>query len=331
MTIPNPEEYQFEDNSTLHDYRTEIPNMIFAMGLDPWQFKAYCVIKWTAGDKRTCFKSNTTLACDVGCSIPTLIKIKKELIDLGLISIQKRKHENGSDLPDLIRVIDIWPQNMHLMCKMYPRNPEKDLKTWDKNKDSNINSEGKGDLGGGVNGVKGEGKRGLHKQDVIKQDVNKQQQQQDPVVVVSQDSKSVELLKAQGFDSKTATTLGKFPLERIERQIAHLKSAQDLLGVDNPLGWLRNAIEYDWQPAEIKEDPAIEAAKARESQLIERQKVRAECEKLYIAHEKGFTTRKYFDLGIDVVSMRSGDKHSLAPYDTNAVKTLKRFIECENL
>lgn len=63
----------------------------------------------------------------------------------------------------------------------------------------------------------------------------------------------------------------------------------------------------------------------------EKQQVRAECEKLYDSHEKGFTTRKYFDIGIDVISMRSGDKHFCIPFDNGTVKTLKRFIEIENL
>ncbi len=162
-------------------------------------------------------------------------------------------------------------------------------------------------------------------------DCEKQQQQQPPVVVVFSESKSLELLKAQGFDDKTAKSLSRFSLEIIEFQIQHLKTAQDLLGVDNPLGWLRNAIENNWKPAEIPIDPTIEAAQIREKSVLERQKVRAECEKLYDVHEKGFTTRKYFDIGIDVISMRSGDKQFCVPYDNRAVKTLKRFIEIEGL
>lgn len=147
-----------QDLGSLHHYRTEIPNIIFQMNLDPWVFKAYCVFKMTAGDRSACFKSNSTLSNEIGCSIPTLIKLKGELAELGLITIQKRHHENGGSLPDLIQIVDIWGQNMECMLKRYPPKPS-------PIKHSNNDEGDKRDLGGGVNAVNQGSKRGLHKQE----------------------------------------------------------------------------------------------------------------------------------------------------------------------
>src|SRR6185295_18798243 len=132
MKIPPVEGQEIQDLGSHHNYRTEIPNIIFTMKLDPWAFKAYCVFKMTAGDKSACFKSNNTLSEEIGCSIPTLIKLKNELRDHGLINIMKRKHPNGGDMPDLIQIIDIWPQNAEYMLKLYPKNPKNELWPWKK-------------------------------------------------------------------------------------------------------------------------------------------------------------------------------------------------------
>ena len=145
-------------------------------------------------------------------------------------------------------------------------------------------------------------------------------------VVVSPNSESFELLKAQGFDDKTATSLANFPFNRILRQIRHLATAMDEAKIVNPIGWLRNAIENDWSPPEKKIDPAIEAAELRREQLAERTKVKAECQKLFDGYENRFNSKIYFIIGDDVLTMRSADKHFGIPYDNTAVDMLKTFI-----
>lgn len=173
---PNPSDSsQFQDLSSLHHYRTEIPNIVFHLRLDVWVFKAYCVFKMTAGDRGACFKSNKTLSDEIGCSIPTLIKLKTQLVEEGLITLIKRKHENGGDMPDLIQIVDLWPQNMEYMAKLYPAQ-KSSLKPWKQEEG------GKPDLVGGVKEVNGGGKPGLHKQDHKEE---KQKEQQQAAVVVS--------------------------------------------------------------------------------------------------------------------------------------------------
>lgn len=168
----NIESVEIQDSGSLHHYRTEIPNIIFQMKLDPWAFKAYCLFKMTAGDRGVCFKSNITLSEEIGCSVPTLIKLKHQLEKEGLIKIIKRVHENGGNLPDLIQIVDIWPQNMQIMSNFYPANPKNDLKNWKKN-DSNNSYGSKPNLSGGVKAVNEGSKRRLHKQEPKEQELNK--------------------------------------------------------------------------------------------------------------------------------------------------------------
>lgn len=107
--IPHEEECEVQDLGTERNFFTILPNILFHFKLDPWAFKAYCVIKMTAGDKGSCF--NSRMAEEVGCSIPTLIKLKNQLTEKGLIIIQKRTHPSGGNMPDLIQIVDIWGQN----------------------------------------------------------------------------------------------------------------------------------------------------------------------------------------------------------------------------
>jgi hypothetical protein len=158
-----------------------------------------------------------------------------------------------------------------------------------------------------------------------------EKQQQQAVVVVSSNQESLAALKEAGFDDKTAQSLASFALERIHRQIEHLKKAQELIGVDNPLGWLRNAIEYDWKPGIHKQDFAKEEAELREKQLKDRHAIKKECQKLHDEYESRFTTKKYFVIGLDVLSCRCEKGTFAVPYDNGAVGFLKRFIEIEGL
>lgn len=168
--LPENLKNEYQDLSSSHNYRTEIPNIIFHMNLTPWEFKAYCVIKKTASDRGSCFKSNSTLSDEIGCSVKFTIDLKKDLERLNLIKITKRKNDKGGDIPDLIQIKDIWPQNMEYMSKLYPKNQDNDLF---KIIDMGMN-HGKGGglppIRGGVNHGKGEGVHRSHKEEPIQED-----------------------------------------------------------------------------------------------------------------------------------------------------------------
>lgn len=108
------ESCEVKDLGSLHHFRTEIPNIIFEMKLDPYEFMLYCVLKRTAGDAGSCFKSNATLCEEIGCQKPKLIEVKKSLQVKGLIKIKKRTRADGCKMPDLINITDMWDKNAEM-------------------------------------------------------------------------------------------------------------------------------------------------------------------------------------------------------------------------
>lgn len=126
------EEIKVQDLSD-HTYRTEIPNIVYDMGLSANSFRVYAELKRIAGDNGCCFKTNDNICQSCGISEPTLIKIKKELQEpfpqlnnKPLITINKRLKEDGSWDSDLIEIVNIWPENMREYLKKYEeKNEEK--------------------------------------------------------------------------------------------------------------------------------------------------------------------------------------------------------------
>lgn len=151
---------------SMHDYRTEIPNIIFEMKLDPYEMTTYCHLKKAAGDHGGCWKSSKTLCEDMGISHPKLIQIKKSLEYKGLIRVEKRVHENGGSMSDFVTVTDIWHMNMKTMVDRF-----------------SSKKGGKRHLGGGVNMVNGGGKYGLPKEDPIQEEPLEEQQPPTPKIV----------------------------------------------------------------------------------------------------------------------------------------------------
>lgn len=112
----------FQDNGSLHKYRTEIPNIIFELGLDPYALAVYLIFKKIAGDHGKCWASQESIANMCGMGITKLKEVKKilqqpfELLDgLPLIRIKKRQDSGESDV---IVIEDIWEKNFeHLSIK----------------------------------------------------------------------------------------------------------------------------------------------------------------------------------------------------------------------
>lgn len=113
------EEYQIKDLSSLHKYRTEIPNIVHDLDLDVFAFRLYTLIKKIAGDGGKCFCSNAYLMEKCKMGKDKLIECKKILSspfallnNKPLIKIQKRRSEEKGDQPDLITIEDIWLINI---------------------------------------------------------------------------------------------------------------------------------------------------------------------------------------------------------------------------
>jgi len=109
--MSDSDNFQIEDLSSLHKYRTETPNIIFDMGLDPYEFSIYTHLKRIAGDHGSSKASNKYLA-KVSCiSIDKVKKVKKILVKRNLIICTVRQNKDKSFQPTLIQIIDWWPQN----------------------------------------------------------------------------------------------------------------------------------------------------------------------------------------------------------------------------
>jgi hypothetical protein len=111
--------FQAQDLSSNHKYRTELPNIIFELGLSPYEFALYCLYKKIAGDQGYCFRRGKTLAKEVGISERSLREVKKtlcaprpELDGLSLITITPRFKPGTKERDtDVVTINDIWPVN----------------------------------------------------------------------------------------------------------------------------------------------------------------------------------------------------------------------------
>lgn len=120
------DQYQSQDNSSLHKYRTEIPNIIFDLGLDPFAMALYLHYKKVAGDHGKCFQRKSTISESTGMSPSTikdrnkeLTKPRDELNGKALITITQRQDENGEALPTLVEINDIWPENFQKLSSRF--------------------------------------------------------------------------------------------------------------------------------------------------------------------------------------------------------------------
>ncbi len=109
---------QVSDNSSSHTYFTQIPNIIFELGLKSQQLSIYLALKRSAGDHGFCTKSIRTLAKESGVDEKTYVKWRDSLSQVNpilkkpLIIIEKRVDKSGNKTTDSIEIIDIWPENM---------------------------------------------------------------------------------------------------------------------------------------------------------------------------------------------------------------------------
>jgi hypothetical protein len=105
------------DDGDLKKYRTEVPNVVFMLGLDPYSLALYCHIKRTTGaaEGGMCWKSTRTLAEETGMSVGKVSEARAELEkprdELGgkpLIVVNRPK--NRGKATEVI-CVDVWREN----------------------------------------------------------------------------------------------------------------------------------------------------------------------------------------------------------------------------
>ena len=120
-------EMDIAEEETEHDvveqdsrvWRTEIPNIVFGLGLSVYEKVLYLHLKQTAGQAGRCWKSTATLAAESGMSMASISEAKKGLAEkrkeLGgkpLIIIKQEKQQGGGKARHIITIVDIWEKNI---------------------------------------------------------------------------------------------------------------------------------------------------------------------------------------------------------------------------
>lgn len=112
--------YTIKDESTDYKYFSQIPNVIYFIGLDVYQISLYVTIKCFSGDRGSCTKSVPNLAKCAGMSERKLQQVILSLCEINpvlkkpLISSSKRMADEGDQTSNEIKIKDIWPENMKL-------------------------------------------------------------------------------------------------------------------------------------------------------------------------------------------------------------------------
>ena len=98
---------QIIDSGDLRKYRTELPNLIDDMDLDPYEYRLYGHYKRVCGAAGgTCYQSVRTTAEQCGMSVGKVSETRRSLETKGLIKCQD--NEDGTIN---VTIVDIWPQN----------------------------------------------------------------------------------------------------------------------------------------------------------------------------------------------------------------------------
>lgn len=100
----------YKDASDLKKYRTEIPNMVFDLGLTPYEVALYGHLKRVCGAADgKCWKSVKTLSRETKMSTGRVSEARTVLKRRGLV---KMTQPEGPGTSVIVTIVDIWPQNM---------------------------------------------------------------------------------------------------------------------------------------------------------------------------------------------------------------------------
>lgn len=210
-----------------HHYRTEIPNIVFKLGLSPQAICLYVYYKRVAGDGGSCWKSKDVILEEVGMSVNCYLKYRKELSqsfsilnDKPLIAIEERRKENGGDDTRRIHIVDVWKENGGFF-----RN-EKNIKESQKRT-------------GGVLNMNGGGSKYEHKEEPSQEEPSLRN---DDVDVLS---KKEILLKPLGLDQTAFRFALKYNIEQIQVALEVIKYADDIKCISR---YFTSALNEAWKP-----------------------------------------------------------------------------------
>lgn len=255
-----PESQQYEEERSDHHFRTEIPNIVYELGLSPYEMMAYNVIKRTCSDGGACWKRNSVISveCCMGETkfrdcLKVLSSPFKKLNGKSLIRVEQRKKEDGSPDTNLVVVVNIWREN------------------GDYFRSKGGTSRGKGGVPRQTNHPSQGG--GTSPNEDKEEPLFKEQQQQEEkdVVVVFSDKKENEIVEDPELKAKLkilrnyslttefferASTFSLLDIENAAKATEQYKESILEKGetIDSESGIFRKALEQRWVPQIPKEE-----------------------------------------------------------------------------
>lgn len=112
--------HTFADSGDLRKYFAAIPNIVFQLGLNPYELALYAHFKQAAGDDGgVCWKSRATISRESGMSAGMVTKARlalekprAELANRPLITVAEEPSKTGGHPTCAVTITDIWPVNM---------------------------------------------------------------------------------------------------------------------------------------------------------------------------------------------------------------------------
>ena len=279
------------DLGSLHKYRTEMPNIIDDLELDPYEFRLYNKYKRIAGDQGMCIKSNKNLAKECKMSVRKLQQVKKALGEprelLGgkpLIRVTERKTKHGDPDTDLVEIVDVWADNFLYFIQK-------------------SNKGGARPAPGVMHKVREGGASGAPKEEQTKEEPKIRTTTAAPKksaarVVVS------SLLKEFDLTPKLAAELSQYPEDKLIKAIKCIERNGE--PVHNVYGFLKTAIEQNWEPKlSDKEAQAIEERKGVERRELVRKRAEL-CGQFCLAMKEHVPEGKSITAADNCITIQSG-------------------------
>jgi len=93
-------------------YFVMLPNLIDDLGLSVYAFRLYVHMRRVAGEDGKCWQSTTTLAERCKMSAHKVVDAKRELAEVGLITVTSVDRPGGGRPYHEVVMADVWPANM---------------------------------------------------------------------------------------------------------------------------------------------------------------------------------------------------------------------------
>jgi hypothetical protein len=298
--------YEIYEEKPDHHFRTEMPNIIFDIQLDPFTIAVYGHLKRVAGDNGYCWKSYKKIAESCMMSetkVKECMKILSEVnlfLNSPLVKIQERFKSDGSKDSNLITIIPIWRLNVEFFRSGGGGSPE----------NPGVGRQKTG--GGSPQSYKEEPYKKEHKEETTTTAI------QTPVVVVSpsDQKEKMDILEKIPLLAKKDQICQDYSLEQIKNAYKALNSARN---VRTSAGFFIEALKDDYTPIKTKEE--------KQQQSIEdMEKYKEQAEKLYEEFEELMTFEVNFKVFDTRIEMKESSGIFPVAFNEIGIANLKGFI-----